>query len=371
MREIGGYFELEEYRGREFHRALALNTARNALVYLIRASGIRKIYLPYYLCDTVGDVCVSEGLEPEFYRLGVDFLPETAGWEEDGYLYLVNYFGLISNETIQALQKVHARLIVDNVQAFFRRPVSGVDTIYSCRKYFGVPDGAYLYTEAEMLPEEEPAQDESRDRVAALLGRYEKSGAAYYGCYQNQCMAFRMEPLKRMSRLTHNLLRGIDYDWVRERRNRNYRQLHSMLGKSGAIAPEYVDGAFAYPFWCPQGQEVRRALAEKRIYVPLLWPNVPAAVPETWREAGMALNILPLPCDQRYDAGDMSYMAEQLKGLLRRREQDGNLWRTYQAEGPGETGSGADERNAERSGDGAACGGLVLSGIDGNAGVMV
>lgn len=37
-------------------------------------------------------------------------------------------------------------IILDNTQSFFQKPISGIDTIYSCRKYFGVPDGAYLST---------------------------------------------------------------------------------------------------------------------------------------------------------------------------------------------------------------------------------
>ena len=36
MKEIGGYIELDTYTGREYHEgALALNSGRNALIYLI------------------------------------------------------------------------------------------------------------------------------------------------------------------------------------------------------------------------------------------------------------------------------------------------------------------------------------------------
>ena len=43
-------------------------------------------------------------------------------------------------------------VIIDNVQAYFQRPIEGFDTLYSCRKYFGVPDGAVLYTDLEIEP---------------------------------------------------------------------------------------------------------------------------------------------------------------------------------------------------------------------------
>ena len=58
MKEIGGYLELDHYSGYEFYQeAIPLNCARNCLAYLIEAKGIRKIYLPLYLCSSVKETC--------------------------------------------------------------------------------------------------------------------------------------------------------------------------------------------------------------------------------------------------------------------------------------------------------------------------
>ena len=54
MKEIGGYIELDRYTLPMLHEnAKALNCGRNCLAYLIRARGIKKIALPYFLCDSV------------------------------------------------------------------------------------------------------------------------------------------------------------------------------------------------------------------------------------------------------------------------------------------------------------------------------
>ena len=46
MKEIGGYLGLEEFCGREYYNELiAVNNARNALVYLIRAKEIKKLFI--------------------------------------------------------------------------------------------------------------------------------------------------------------------------------------------------------------------------------------------------------------------------------------------------------------------------------------
>ena len=54
MKEIGGYFELELNKNREYHKnALKLNSGRNALIFILMNLKPRKIYLPYYICDSV------------------------------------------------------------------------------------------------------------------------------------------------------------------------------------------------------------------------------------------------------------------------------------------------------------------------------
>ena len=63
MKEIGGYIEFEQYSGKMFHEgAVALNCARNALLYLCKAKGITKIAVPKFLCDSVGGVCRRNGM---------------------------------------------------------------------------------------------------------------------------------------------------------------------------------------------------------------------------------------------------------------------------------------------------------------------
>ena len=54
MREIGGYFGLETFSGEEYYTdLLRLNSARNAMRYLLRARQIRKLYIPYNLCGCI------------------------------------------------------------------------------------------------------------------------------------------------------------------------------------------------------------------------------------------------------------------------------------------------------------------------------
>ncbi len=87
----------------------------------------------------------------------------------------------------------------------------------------------------------------------------------------------------------------------------------SALNKLNLIAPK---GAFAYPFYVENGIEIRKALAQKKIYIPTLWPNVLDDMPKDSIEYDYAANILPLPCDQRYSIDDMKCLVGGIRKCI-------------------------------------------------------
>lgn len=314
MKEIGGYFGLEHFSGTEYYPELvAVNNGRNALLYLLKARHIRKLYIPYFLCSSVAEMCKREGYTYVFYAIGRDFLPIFEGTLAEGeYLYIVNYYGQISNCKAMELKTRYGNIIMDNVQAFFQKPVEGIDTVYSCRKFFGVPDGGYVATDAHL--EEELCTDVSKDRMKHVLGRLEGTASEYYQDFKANDMSFHSLPLQRMSALTHNLLRGIDYEAVRQQRNENFALLHSVLGSRNALELAVPEGPYCYPLYCEDGMTIKKRLAERKIYVATLWPNVLEL--GNCVEKDYARNILPLPCDQRYDAEDMRRMIAEVLACI-------------------------------------------------------
>ena len=315
MKEIGGYFGLEQFTDRGMYSHLiAVNSARNALVYLIKARKIEKLYIPYYLCDSVSGVCEREGCAYEYYNIGEDFRPIfDKKLASNEYLYVVNYFGQIDDSEIIYLKNKYERVIFDNVQAFFRRPVAGIDTVYSCRKFFGVPDGGYVSTEA--ILEEELQLDISMDRMKHVLGRFEgESASMYYGDFRENDESFVAMPLRQMSLLTQNIMAAADYDRVKEQREKNFAFLNEKLGKCNGLKVKMTEGPYVYPFYCENGMEIKKKLAKEKIYVATLWPEVIEMGQEL--ESRLAENILPLPCDQRYDEEDMARIVNTINQLI-------------------------------------------------------
>ncbi len=316
MKEYGGYIEFEYYQGREYHEdALRLNSGRHCLEYWLLARGAKKLYLPRFLCSSVADTCRKVGVAVEYYSIDTHFRPifqSTLGEEE--WLYVVNFYGQLSDEDLLVLKQTHKHILVDNAQAFFHKPFEGVDTLYTCRKFFGVADGGYLYTDARLS--QNPEQDCSYDRMGFLFGRMEKGAGEFYSQYTTNNRRLSEEPVKQMSKTTQNILKSLDYDRIAAQRTANFAYLHQQLQAVNKLTLTVPEGAFMYPLYVEKGAELRKILQQKKIFVPTLWPDVLNLCPPTAPEYDMAENILPLPVDQRYSRQDMQSIVKELKACL-------------------------------------------------------
>lgn len=295
--------------------ALALNCGRGALEYLCKAKKIKKLYLPYFLCSSVSNLCEKIGVSYSGYHINKNFEPifqQNLGDNE--WLYIVNFYGQLDNIYLSKLKQKYDRIIVDNAQSYYQLPANNVDTLYTCRKYFGVSDGAFLYTNKEI--DEDLLMDESFERMRYLLGRYERSANEFYEDYRVNNKFFATEPVKHMSRLTENLLHGIDYDAVAKRRQENFDFLNEVFKNINELKLKSSYGAFMYPLLIQNGAAVRKELQKNKIYIPLLWPNVVENGTSNTMEYHYAADILPLPIDQRYTLEDMKYIVSEVKKCI-------------------------------------------------------
>ena len=306
MTSIGGYFELELPQRAEYHKAaIALNTGRNALEYILQVRDYQRVYLPYYSCEVLLEPFKKLGVDYVFYHVNTNLeLDDTLSLEDDEALLYINYFGLKQGCVSQLASIYDKQLIVDNTQAFYAEPLDDIDTFYSCRKFFGVSDGAYLYCDKRL--DDELEQDQSWERMTHLLKRIDVSPEAAYTDFRDENVKLRNNPIRQMSTLTHRIMASIDYDSVAERRRENFRYLDYMLKEKNGISLPLTDRAvpMVYPFLTEDG-DLRQRLIDNRIYVAQYWPNVLQYGISGSTDEMLALQLLPLPIDQRYGAQDM------------------------------------------------------------------
>jgi hypothetical protein len=314
---IGGYFELELRERSHYHKgALALNSGRNALEYVLLANGYKKVYIPHYTCDILLEPIARANIPYEFYAIN-ERLEAVFDFKKlhptEAFLY-TNYFGLKDNYVFHLTSR-HSNIIIDNAQSFFSKPQNGADTFYSPRKFFGLPDGGYAYCKEKWDIDIE-RDITSIDKMGHLLLRSSFDAETGYEEFRRNEESLKNQPILPMSRLTSRILTSVGYEEVRMKRIENFYFLHNVLRKSNKLT-SFIDDSvviapLVYPFWVSNGKKLRGKLKENRIYTPFYWPNVLDTCDKDSFEYDIASNIVHLPIDQRYDFSDLKYVLFQI-----------------------------------------------------------
>ena len=313
QKAIGGYFSLElpynEYG--EYHRdAIRLNSGRYCLEYVLRVKKYTKVYLPYYMCDAVLQPINKLGLDYQFYHIDKYFhIAEVLHPKKDEVILYCNYFGLMDEYVKIVTERYAPNIIIDNTQAFFSQPLPEIDTFYTCRKFFGVADGAYLYTNKEA--DFDIPQDYSSSRMLFLLDRLDKSAEEAFSDYHKSEDTLDHDEIKKMSKITQFIMSSICYKSAADRRISNYIYLHDNLSSSNTLSVdlERKNVPMVYPF-LSEDINLRKKLIDNKVYVASYWPNVKNISNLESVESQFAVSLIPIPIDQRYGNDDLNKILE-------------------------------------------------------------
>lgn len=303
---IGGYFELELRSGEHYHKnALLLNSGRNCFAYILRARKYSKVYVPYYTCEVLLQPLQQLGIHYEFYSINAALEPKenVRLLPHEAFLY-TNYFGL-KQCCVERLAAIYGnQLIVDNSQAFFAPRLDAIDTFYSPRKFFGVPDGGYLYTDG-VLVQNFPI-DKSFERMRHLLLRIEDGAEKAYTYFKEADNGLDNQPIRQMSELTGRILQSIDYKQTAAIRCANFKYLQKELAASNRLSLELTRDAvpMVYPYYASK-ESLRSILIRNKVFIATYWPNVLQWCSPEDMEYSLSKYVVPIPVDQRYGQEEM------------------------------------------------------------------
>lgn len=309
MEAIGGYFELELRKGEHYHQdALRLNTARNCFEYVLLARKYTKVYIPYYTCEVMLQPLHRHHIAYEFYHINESLEPVEIIQlgNSEAFLY-TNYFGLKQN-CVEYLASIYqSQLIVDNAQAFYAPRIAGIDTFYSPRKFFGVPDGGYLYTDC--LLDIELEQDKSYLRMQHLLQRIDEGAESAYSIFRKNDDSLDNQPIRWMSKLTEKLLATIDYEFVAKRRINNYLLIDKKIKCKNTLCFDLPENAvpMVYPYMT-ETKELKKKLIFNKIFVATYWSNVIEWTTPEMLEYKYANQLIFIPIDQRLNDKDFNFI---------------------------------------------------------------
>ena len=318
--EIGSFIELDFQKGKEYYSVekniARLNSGRAAIYHAIRLWGCNTVYLPIYQCESVREFLYKKNIKIIFYSIDSDFCPKIDAQAENSCVVIVNYFGIMSNSRMTELSERYKRVIVDNSQAFFSTPVDEAYSVYSARKFVGVPDGAYVIGKNAEKYTQEYLQGFSSDTSLFLLQRceYGCEGKTYESRTKNE-ERIDSEDIMKMSALTRTILDGCNYGFCIEKRKENFEIADKLFGEINRLeVKKYYDKntvPMVYPLLVEDETLLERMLQAKH-FQGHWWKYITKETKEDDFEHWLSKYMIPITIDQRYGRKELEY----IRGLI-------------------------------------------------------
>ena len=311
---IGGFFELElPNKGSLYHdRALALANGRVCFKVLLDCVKPSKVYLPFYCCDSLILPLKEAGISYEFYALNSAFDPMGIPLLGDSELYVyINYFGLKTQTGRKLSKLLGQQLVVDNSHAFFEESYGVSWAFNSVRKFFGVPDGGFLFSPQYLEDNYTPNAHIITEHLwLRLFGKQDDANEFYH-----QSEAAQTLEVKGMSNLTKQILYSVKFIDVARARKRYFKILDRVLRPFNQV-PENIlnlvhDAVpFCYPFLSHKPID-KKVFHEHHVYTSSLWEDVLKRNTEGYAfEKKMSQNLIALPIDHRLTEEDLHRLIE-------------------------------------------------------------
>ena len=340
-RIIGGMFGLEIDFQEAFTSAsrpqiltgthLRLATARSAFALLARTLRPATVWLPSYLCGVVLEAFADSDTRIIFYGVGGDLKISDDAWlknvQSGDIVVFIDYFGFnLWNSYGKKAKERGAWVVEDACQAMLNLHFSEQAdyVIASPRKFIGVPDGGILSAQnrASLPPGNLPSPPVEwwldALKASQLRAEFDRHGGdrEWFELFRKTDPHGPVEPT-RMSELSSLLLdHANDYGGISASRRQNFSQLAAALPEF-AMFCELPDEVvpLGFPVRVRERDNIALALREHEIYPPVHWP-IQNIVPEEYHSSHrLSLEIMTLPCDQRYSSEDMTRLIRVFKSL--------------------------------------------------------
>ena len=321
MTEYGGCLWFESNK-RERSDTIELDCGRSAIQYIINTNNYQRVWIPIFNCPSVFRR-INNGCSVSIcdYNIDRDFLPiiEKEKFKKGDLLIWINYWGVMSNKTINSIvlyqKKYEVDVLFDNSMAYFCEAIHDCYNVYSCRKFIGVPDGAYI--KGRVLYGDDLKTYDTAKNYLFLLEASEKGSDKVYDDYLNNERRFDNNIIPyAMPELTRRIISLLDIEYIKQRRKANFQVLNDALGRYNQLLIDYeTETPFVYPF-LSDIKFLRKKLIDNHVYVSQHWKSVLESDKSNCFEKLLAENVIPLPIDQRYDKDDMLRLAEMVLEFL-------------------------------------------------------
>lgn len=301
----------------------------------------RTVWLPTYCCSSVYDAVSRAGLNIKQYDIKLDLspsieeLPEKISPMEDVF-YFVHYFGKRLGKqqlaVINKLREMDVVLVEDLSLSLLSNEEQGVGfgdyILGSLRKWFSIPDGAFLMSYAHEVPH--PLHQASNDYTmyyftAQLMKKnYLESNNLDKNKYlqlSNEGMntLFSDYTIRKMSEVSQRLYAAEDISTIIKERTDNFDYLYSELSKIELVQIPIDRQENMVPLGMYILTERRDALFQylikSGVYCNIHWRYDPE-IATSPNSRYLSEHCITIPCDQRYGKKEMDYIISHVKYFL-------------------------------------------------------
>jgi len=304
--EIGGFLDLNLFNKNSYHpNAYKINLARHGINIILKYHNYQKVYLPKYISDTVYKIL---DIPYEFYEIDETFMTKLNPniIRKNEVIIFPNYFGINNKNILKALKRFD-HIIIDNAHAFYQK-LKGHNVVYSARKFFGVPDGSYIYTKKKL--DLNLKIDNSHQKFLPLLKKKELGSNISYNKYLEVEKNYAHSEPKFMSKTTNEILNSINYKNDIKLRIENYKYFHENLKFKNRLNLKSLDGNIPmnYPFLF--SKKLKNLLLKYNIYIPTYYSNSKKYFKKNSFENELLENLIALPIDGRVNKKIIKYILE-------------------------------------------------------------
>ena len=344
--EYGSFFDGRANLGFERSSAARLpedwqlwRSGRDAMKALARLAGAKRVLLPALCCASMIVPFTLNGVSVEFYRLREDLRGDAddvrAKCRRGDLLLYMSYMGIqpFDDAFLERLRTDGVLLAEDRTQDIIvPRGSAGFvpdATLASLRKWAALPEGGMLQTRLGACPAgRDTAFAEACSEAMDRKARYLESGeaalkTAFLQQYRGaEALLDQDGTPAAMGAESRDILARLDFGAIYAARLRNVRRLRERLeplrarGALRFLSNTPERSALYFPLLLEDRNAVQRAMAEKAIYCPVIWPEPAEAEGVCAVSRAVTAHMLALPVDQRYDEAQIDFFADSLVQIL-------------------------------------------------------
>lgn len=309
---VGGYLksDLLKKKVKPYFSSTLFCNARTCLSVILDNLSISKLYIPSYICNSLIDVIRKKNVAYEVYTIDLKFFP-TENFELDSsefFLY-VNYFGVCSIN-IRKLNNIYGKqLVIDNSMAFFANNNEYI-CFNSARKFFGVPDGAYI----SGIKVKHNFKKRKNNFNYHIKLRDNNRVFEGYNLYLNNEKRLNIIDEKASFESLYKL-KHINYGYVIKRRLKNFKYLENNLRQYNCLIVDKCESDIPMSYPLLLNKVIDRSLFhKKKFFIPNFWDEM---YYYDFNVNNFYIhNLLSLPVDQNCDIYNLKRLINYIKEII-------------------------------------------------------